>query len=108
MNPATTILTSVVVSAVVASIFNLFGQAAERRARKKELLFQKTFELAQANREFLLEVSKTTGKTTSIADYVEYAVMYYWLLEALYHKGKLPEGWQEKTKDITKKTFGKD
>ncbi len=67
MNAAVTILTSVVVSAVVASIFNLVGQAAERRARRKELIFLKAIELAKANREFIVMVADKTGRKANIA-----------------------------------------
>jgi hypothetical protein len=108
MNPAVTILTSVVVSAAVASIFNLFGQAAERRSRRKELIFMKSLELAKANREFLAMVADKTGQKARIADFVVYAEMYHWLLNELYDKGSLPAHWQEKTKEMMDAVLGKD
>jgi hypothetical protein len=104
MNASVTILTSVVVSAVVASIFNLLGQAAERRARRKELIFMNAVELAKANREFIAMVADKTGQRASISDYVVYAEMYYFLLKELHDKGSLPAGWKEKTKEM----FGRD
>jgi len=108
MNAAVTVLTSVVVSAVVASIFNLFGQAAERRSRRKELIFLKALELAKANREFMVMVADKTGQKAKIADYVVYAEMYYLLLHDLYDKGSLPEDWQQTTKKMMDATFGEN
>lgn len=108
MSASVTILTSVVVSAVVASIFNLFGQWAERRSRRRETLFLKAVELAKVNREFLAMVADETGQTAKIADVVVYAEMYHWLLEALYDKGSLPAGWRNKTKEMMDEVFGKD
>ena len=104
MNSAATILTSVVVSAVVASIFNLFAQATERRARRKELIFLKALELAKANREFVMAIAEKTGKGAELADYVVYAEGYYWLLTELHDKGALPDGWQQRSKDMMQKT----
>ncbi len=100
MSTALTILTSGFVSAVVASIFTWFGQAAERRARHKELIFVKALELAKANREFLVMFADKTGQKASIADPVVYAEMYHWLLTELHDKGSLPAGWREKTKEM--------
>jgi hypothetical protein len=97
MDAALTILTSVVVSAVVSSLFNLTGQAFERRARRKELIFLKAVELAKSNREFIAMVADKTGQGAKIADYVVYAEMYYWLLKELHDKGSLPANWQQKT-----------
>jgi len=108
MNAAVTILTSVVVSAVVASIFNLFGQAAERRARLKELIFMESLELAKANREFLVMFADKTGQKANIADFVVYAEMYHWLLNELHDKGSLPADWRQKTKEKMEAVFGKD
>lgn len=92
------VLTSAVVSAAVTSILTLFGQSFERRARERELLFTKCVELAQRKTEFLIQVAKDTGATATLADYVVYAEMYYWLLSSLHDKGKLPDGWREESK----------
>lgn len=100
MNVAVTILASVVVSAVVASAFNLMGQAFERRARRKELIFLKSVELAKANRDFLMTVAEKTGRGANIADYVVYAEMYHLLLTELHDKGSLPENWRAKTHEM--------
>jgi len=92
------VLTSAVVSAVVTSILTLFGQYFERRARERELLFTKCVELAQKKTEFLMKVAADTGATATLADYVVYAEMYYWLLSSLHENGKLPNGWREESK----------
>ena len=97
MDASVTILTSVVVSAVVASLFNLTGQIFERRARRKELIFLKSVELAKANRDFMLMFAEKTGQTLKIADYAAYAEMYYLLLKELHDNGSLPANWVEKT-----------
>ncbi len=100
MNSAATILTSVVVSAVVASVFNIFGQAIERRSRNRELIFMKAVELALANREFIAMVADKTNCNATISDPVVYAEMYYSLLKELHDKGRLPSGRRESTAKI--------
>jgi len=97
MNLMAVILTSALASAVVASFFNLIGQAVERRARRRELVFMKSLELAKANREFVAMVADKTGQTARIHDYVVYAEMYFWLLTELHDHGTLPEDWRERT-----------
>lgn len=62
MNTTVTILTSAVVAAAVASVFNLIGQIAERRARRKELILTKALELAKERREFILAVAEKSGR----------------------------------------------
>jgi hypothetical protein len=91
------VLTSAVVSAAVTSLITLFGQYFERRARDKELLFAKCVELAKTKTEFLIGFADKTGHTASIADYVVYAEMYYWLLGELHEHGKLPDGWRQES-----------
>jgi hypothetical protein len=109
MNPTiVTILTSAVVSSVVASFFNYVAQRAERHTRRKELIFEKAFELAKANRDFLVKFAESTGRTANISDYVVYAEMYHWLLEALYDNGKLPKDWRDKSKEMMDAHLGKN
>ncbi len=98
MSVTSIVLTSAVVSAVVTSILTMFGQYFERRAKKKELLFTKCVQLAQTKVEFLMKVAGNTGATATLADYVVYAEMYYWLLSSLHQNGKLPDGWREESK----------
>ena len=45
-------------------------------------------------------VAEKTGQRTIISDFVVYAEMYHWLLEALYDDGKLPDGWRDKSKNM--------
>ncbi len=92
------VLTSAVVSAAISSLVTLAGQFFERRARVRELLFTKCVELAQKKPEFLMKVAADTGATATLADYVVYAEMYYWLLSSLHKNGKLPDGWREESK----------
>jgi hypothetical protein len=98
MSLTTTILTSAVVSAVIASLLNLFGQLIERRARRRELIFTKSVELAKENREFIAKAAKETGQEATVHDYVVYAEMYYWLLKELHDRGRLPENWRQQIK----------
>jgi hypothetical protein len=98
MNLTVTILTSAVISAVIASAFGLFGQAIERRARRRELLFVKSVELAKENREFVMRVAKELGAGARIHDSAVYAEMYFWLLTELHDKGRLPTNWRQEIK----------
>jgi hypothetical protein len=98
VNLTVTILTSAVISAVIASVFGLIGQAIERRARRRELLFVKSVELAKENREFVMRVAKELGTGARIHDYAVYAEMYFWLLTELHDKGRLPPNWREEMK----------
>jgi hypothetical protein len=101
MNPSTfnTVLTSAAVSTIIAGIASLIGQAVERRARRKELIFVKAVELAKANRDYMLQLGKDMGGGVTIHDYAPYAEMYYWLLQELEDKGKLPKNWQQEIKE---------
>jgi hypothetical protein len=98
VNLAATILTSAVISAVIASAFGLIGQAIDRRARRRELLFVKSVELARENREFIMKVAKDLGAGARIHDYAVYAEMYFWLLTELHDKGHLPANWRQEIK----------
>jgi hypothetical protein len=98
MSLTVTILTSAVISALIASILNLVGQQVERRARRRELIFTKSVELARENREFIAKAAKETGQAARIHDYVVYAEMYYWLLTGLHDEGKLPKNWRQEIK----------
>src|SRR5712692_1876129 len=98
MNLTATILTSAVISALIASLLNLFGQRIERQARQRELLFTKAVELAKVNREFIAMVAKETRQAAQIYDYAVYAEMYYWLLTELYDRGRLPQNWRQEIK----------
>ena len=99
MNLAVTILTSALVSALVTGAFALLAQSIERKARRKEMLFLRSLELAKANREFIAMAADKTGQTARISDYVVYAEMYYWLLTALNDNGRLPEDWRNQIKE---------
>ena len=98
MNLTATILTSALISAVVASLLNLLGQRIERRARRRELIFLKSVELAKENRDFIMKAARDLNKDARIHDYVVYAEMYYWLLTELHNRGRLPENWRQEIK----------
>lgn len=106
MNSVATILTSAVVAASVASLFNLLGQIAERRARSKELILVKALELAKARREFVVMVAEKSGKTARLADDIVHAETYYQLLKALHETGSLPANWRERVKQKADEVYG--
>ena len=69
-----------------------------RTARRRELIFNKSVELSKVNRESVLELVKM-GAGARIHDYAVYAEMYYWLMNELSEKGRLPTDWRMKIKD---------
>jgi hypothetical protein len=91
----TSVVVAAVVSAVITSMFALMGQFLERRARRKELIFAKSMELAKANREFIAVVAEKTGQMATLHDYAVYAEMYYWLIAELHDNGRLPVNWRK-------------
>jgi len=95
MSLTAVILASVVVAAIVSSVFSLIGQFFERRSRQNELIFVKALELANAKIKFLKEYSEMTGGKVDIADPVVYAERYFSLLQTLHDKGSLPENWRD-------------
>ena len=101
-NWTVTILASVVtaafVSALVAGFFALVSQRLERKARRRELIFTQSMELAKLNRDFVLRVAQDLGAHARIHDYAVYAEMYYWLINELYEEGRLPEDWRREIK----------
>jgi hypothetical protein len=98
MNLTVTILASAATAALVTGFFALLSQRFERAARRKELLFLKSVELAKANREFVAMVAKDMGAGARIHDYVVYAEMYNWLLTELHDSGRLPTDWRKDIK----------
>jgi hypothetical protein len=94
----TVILTSAVVSGSITAVFGFIGQTIERRARRKELIFTKSVELAKANRDYMLQLGQDMGGGVTIHDYVPYAEVYHWLLTERESKGKLPKNWQGEIK----------
>lgn len=90
-----TILTSALVSTFITGAFALVGQAFERWARRRELLFVKAVELAKANRDYMLQLGKDMGGGVTIHDYAPYAEMYSWLPTELHDKGRLPKNWRQ-------------
>lgn len=96
MNPLlASVLTSAMTAALVASIFNLLAQALERKARRHDLIFTKSVELAKMKTDFLVTFARDTGAVPGIHDYVAYAEQYYWLLSRLHDEGRLPRNWRD-------------
>src|SRR5262249_8605568 len=94
MNMTPTILTSAVVAVAVSGLFTLWTTRQERQARRRELLFAKSVELAKAKVDLLVVVGEKTANKPVSHDHAVYAEMYYWLLEQLHDEGRLPEDWR--------------
>jgi hypothetical protein len=86
----TTILTSAVVGALVAALIQLVGQWAERRARRRELIFKFAVEAARVNNELTFHMARETKNTAYLKDHVVMAANYYPLVSHIFDKGKLP------------------
>lgn len=85
------VLTSVVCSALVSGGFILLNAHLDRAARRKELLFRTSFELAQERSKMTWDVAKTSNSHVLLKDPVYQAEHYYKWVKHLYETGELPE-----------------
>lgn len=85
-----TILTSAAVGALVAQLVQLAGQWAERRARRRELIFRFAVEAARATNEMTLQVARESNRPAMLKDSIVMAASYYPLVEHVFDKGGLP------------------
>lgn len=80
-----------ITSAMVTMVGQLLGQALDRRARRRELLFSKAIDLARWKNERTLEVAQRKGSGPyQIDDEVFLARVFLEDLETLFATGKLP------------------
>lgn len=99
-----TVLASVVIAALVAGVVALVNAGFERSARRRELIFTKAVELANAKIELMTKAADAApGRTAYLADHVVYAEQSYWLLTELHDKGRLPPDWRD---EIRQKFLG--
>ena len=87
------VLTSAGVASLVSAGATLFGQAFERRARRRELLLTKAIELAQDRSRRTLDVWEKSGRQASarFQDDIVSAETYFQWLESLWDSGRLPD-----------------
>jgi hypothetical protein len=84
------VLTSAAVAAVVSAAATIVGQMFERRARRRELLFEKAFQLASVLRDEALRASGS-GRKVQVQDDIVTAETYYKWLQVLWDTGALPD-----------------
>jgi ABC-type amino acid transport substrate-binding protein len=82
-----TVLTSAAVGVLVSGAVTLWGQYLERGARRKELLFAKSLEVAKRRNEMMLQ---TNRERAILSDEVVLAGLYYGWLKELFESGELP------------------
>jgi len=100
----TIVLGSAAIGAIVSTTITLIGQAFERHARAKELLFTKAIEMANANVALLQDFAKHTNQQVDVRPIVVYARWHYHQLSSLFSKGKLTDDLErEYAKDLQSK-----
>ena len=77
-------------SALTSLLFGFINSCLDRRARRKELLFTRAFQLAKDRTELIKEVASKTGGEAKLRDNVFLAKEYYKWLEHFYDSGDLP------------------
>ena len=87
-----TILTSAAIGALVAQLVQLVGQALERRARRRELIFKFAVEASRMSNVITLQIARETKRPAVIKDPIVQAASYYPLVEHLLDRGRMPEG----------------
>jgi hypothetical protein len=85
-----TVIASAAVGALVATLGQLIGQALERRARDRELIFRFSVEAARAARATALQAAQESGRILQAPDELYLAADYYPLVERLLHRGRHP------------------
>lgn len=86
----TLILGSAAIGALVSSITTLIAQILERNAKKKELLFTKAVELAQADTQQTMEILKQSKRPVLIEPTIMLVEKYLTSLTQLHKTGSLP------------------
>ncbi len=85
------VLTSAAVAAIVSSVATLLGQKLERRGRRRELLFEKAFELARGLRARAEKRAAASVQKVAVQDDLVSAETYYKWLQVLWDTGSLPD-----------------
>lgn len=85
------VLTSAGVAALVSSLATLLGHAAERRARRRELLLVKAIDMAQAKRAQVERRWERQGGRIQLQDDIVSAETYFRWLQAWLDSGSLPD-----------------
>jgi hypothetical protein len=91
----TTIITSAAVASIVSGFITLFGQALERRARRRELLLTRAVEMANTAgdlyRANLKTIAGRLGTLPVAKDDIFLVEQYFQLLTEVFNTGKLPQ-----------------
>ncbi len=95
MNYLIIIITSAVTGALVTSIMTIVGQWRERRARQKELIFTKAFDLARRRNENVFATSRETSRSAAIVDEMVMAKDYYDAAKKLFDAGELTDKFKD-------------
>ncbi|HUU01297.1 MAG TPA: hypothetical protein VM425_07670 [Myxococcota bacterium] len=100
MSTWATVLTSAATGALVVAIAQVVGKIIEGGSRKRELLLNKSVELALARTEFVKEIAFKSNTPAQFHDSAFIAASYYAALKYLLKTDKLPpqilkKRWQE-------------
>lgn len=90
IDPIFLALISAASGALVSSVFTFAGQALERRAKRKEIIFNAAIAQAKQRITTGLELVRITGRKAAIPDETILAGQYYSWLRNLYDHGCLP------------------
>jgi hypothetical protein len=83
------VVTAAAIGAGVSSVFTLLLGFLDRRARRKELIFQAALEMGRRRADVAMQVSRETGTPLQLEDDVTLAEMYHAELKSLFHHGRL-------------------
>jgi hypothetical protein len=100
----TTIITSAAIAALVSAVFSFVSKCLERKSRIKEMIFQKSFEMAYKQIDIAIELAEKYKKTLITNSPAKMAYDNYIVLQSLWDKGKLPESfmkeWEKGNKEV--------
>jgi hypothetical protein len=81
--------------AYVSSLISLWDKHLDRKVRRREIIFNKAFELAKDLTELTMKVAKEAGQTAVIAPTLYRAEKFYEEAESLFDTGKLTDAYRE-------------
>lgn len=85
------IASSVATAAIVSGAVLFLNGWRDRRTRRKELLFNLSFKLADNLMDQAKEKAKTSSRPIKVKDTIFYAEEYYRWIDHMYSNGKLPK-----------------
>lgn len=99
------LLSSAAIGALVSSALTLFGQRAERKARRREMLLAESVKMAIDYRDGLIKMGQLQNGSTFVPETARLVQTYYAAMSELITEGHLPKGMYTFENEADRKEF---